>query len=337
MDSPRPTVPGELISADSESSVPVNPTVSIVIVSYNTKQMTLECLRSVFEQTRRTLFEVIVIDNESADGSADAIESEFVGRLRLIRSGSNLGFAKANNVAAEYATGEFLLLLNPDTVVLDGAIDKIVDFARQHRDAGIWGGRTVYPDGTLNPASCWGRQTLWSVFCAASGLSSIFRRSTLFNPEGIGGWKRDSVREVDIVSGCFLLIKREFWNRLGGFDPAFFMYGEEADLCLRSRSYGARPMITPKAVIVHYGGASDRVRADKIVKLLHAKIQLIRKHWTYPSSKYGVLMLSLYPMTRSYVWCAVSFLTKQDCADNWLEVWRRRSEWVRVEQSTERV
>src|SRR5690606_35725860 len=126
------------------------------------------------------------------------------------------------------------------------------------------------------------------VFCVATGLSSLFRGSSLFNPEGYGGWKRDTVREVDIVSGCFFLIRRELWERLGGFDPAFFMYGEEADLCLRARKLGARPMVTPEATIVHYGGASERVRADKMVRLLQAKALLIRRHWGPVAARSGV-------------------------------------------------
>ena len=113
----------------------ITPAVSILIVSYNTREMTLACLRSVFEQTTRTLFELIVVDNLSSDGSADAIEAEFDGRLVLIRSEENLGFARANNLAAERATGEYLLLLNPDTVVLDGAIDRLVEFAGRRPDA----------------------------------------------------------------------------------------------------------------------------------------------------------------------------------------------------------
>ncbi len=330
--SPRPIMHDEQVRAQTAADRTTPPTVSIIVVSYNTRQMTLECLRSVFEQTHRTTFEIIVIDNESADGSADAIEAEFAGRLRLIRSGANLGFAKANNVAAEHATGDYLLLLNPDTLVLDAAIDRLVEFARTRPEAKIWGGRTVYADGSLNPASCWGRQTLWSVFCAACGLSSLFRRTTLFNPEGIGGWARDSIRQVDIVSGCFFLVRREFWKRLNGFDPAFFMYGEEADLCLRASALGARPLISHEAVIIHYGGASERVRVDKMVRLLQAKVRLIRRHWSAWTRDLGVWMLSLWPMSRAIAWRVHGVGAAREPAHTWSEVYRRRTEWIRDTQ-----
>jgi GT2 family glycosyltransferase len=313
------------------------PRLSILVVSYNTRELTLACLRSVFEQTRVNGFELIVLDNASADGSADAIEAEFGARVRLIRSAENLGFARGNNEAAKLSRGELLLLLNPDTVVLDGAIDKLVLFAERRSEAMIWGGRTVFADGSLNPASCWGRQTLWSVLCVTTGLSSAFARSALFNPEAYGGWDRSTQREVDIVSGCYLLIGRTLWERLGGFDPAFFMYGEEADLCLRARALGARPAVTPDSTIVHLGGASEKVRSDKVVRLLKAKSLLIRRHWPAWRAAIGVRVLSLWPFSRAMAWKVVGAVRPSErgtaMGRAWLEVWQRRREWIEVARS----
>ncbi|TVQ58843.1 MAG: glycosyltransferase family 2 protein [Phycisphaerales bacterium] len=313
----------------------MTPALSIIIVSYNTREMTLECLRSVFRETLSTPFEVIVLDNDSSDGSADGIESEFAGRVALIRSKDNLGFARANNVAAERARGEYLLLLNPDTVVLDSAIDKLVAFARSRPEAGIWGGRTLFGDRTLNPTSCWRRQTLWSLLCHATGASALFRRSGLLNPEGMGGWARDSEREVDIVTGCFFLIERALWERLGGFDPAFFMYGEEADLCLRARRFGARPRVTPRAEIIHYGGASERVKADKLVRLLRAKAMLIRRHWPAWKAPIGVRLLAAGCLSRTCAaWCVRPFdrAASDRVLGYWGAGWSRRKEWMEEPQ-----
>lgn len=307
------------------------PRTSILIVSYNTRQMTLECLASGFAQTNPGTFEVVVIDNASEDGSADAIEREFGERVRLIRSTVNLGFAAANNLAARHARGDFLLLLNPDTVVLDRAIDRLVAFAEERPAAGIWGGRTVFADGSLNPTSCWRRPTLWSLLCQAAGLASLFRKSRVFNPEAMGGWKRDTMREVDIVTGCFLLIRRSLWERLGGFDPAFFMYGEEADLCLRARALGIRPIVTPDATIVHHGGASETVRADKMVRLLQAKVLLIRRHWPMGRREAGAMLLRLWPLTRMWAWRFAAAFGASGGLETWREVWRRRAEWCRYE------
>lgn len=302
---------------------------SIIVVSYNTREMTLECLRSVFRETRTTNFELIVWDNASADGSVEAIAAEFGDRVQLVASKENLGFAAGNNRAIEQVGGKFLLLLNPDTVVLDGAIDKLMAFATDHPAAGIWGGRTVFGDGSLNPASCWSRQTLWSLTSQALGLSSLFRGTSLFNPEGLGGWNRDGERQVDIVSGCFLLIGHALWKELGGFREMFFMYGEEADLCLRAHKLGCHPMVTSTATIVHYGGASEKIRADKMVRLLRAKMLLIREHFSPATVKLGMFLFALWPYSRYWAHAALAVVRQRnrEKMQVWQQIKNRSREW----------
>lgn len=304
--------------------------VSILVVSFNTRALTLAALDSVLAETRDLAAEVIVVDNASHDGSAEAIARHPLG-VQLIALEQNIGFARANNLAAEAARGRYLLLLNPDTVVLDDALRRLVAFAKAWPQARIWGGRTVFADGSLNPASCWGRMTLWNLVCRACGLTGIFSRSELFNGEAYGGWQRDDIRQVDIVSGCFLLIERAFWQRLGGFDAAFFMYGEEADLCLRAQALGARPMVTPAATIVHLGGASERARADKMVRLLAAKASLIARHFTPATRSPGLALLALWPLTR---WIGLALAARlsgsaaqRESALVWRAIWQRRGEW----------
>jgi GT2 family glycosyltransferase len=308
----------------------MTPAFSILVISYNTRDMTLACLRSVIAQTY-TPHEIIVLDNASTDGSAAAIAAEFPG-ITLLADTQNHGFARANNIAARHAKGEFLLLLNPDTVVLDGALDRLLAFAQHAPEAKIWGGRTVFADGSPNPGSCWRRMNVWNLFCRATGLTGLFRSSPLFNSEAYGGWDRMSEREVDIVTGCLFLISRKDWESLGGFDPAFFMYAEEADLCLRARTLiHARPRVTPEVVIVHYGGASEKVRADKMVRLLRAKRELIRRHfpvWQHPIAK---ALFDIVPATRSLAFGLAARLGKRpkavENAQVWTEIWTRRAEW----------
>jgi len=299
-------------------------------VSYNTRDETLESLRSVFRETREISFELIVADNASHDGSAAAIKDEFPD-LHVIALDSNLGFGQANNLAARHANGELLLLLNPDTVVLNQAIDVLVNFTEDFPGCGIWGGRTVFADGTLNARSCARRMTLWSIFSRAVGLSALFPRSPLFNYEAYGGWERDSIREVDTVSGCFFLIQRDLWEKLGGFDPVFYMYGEEADLCVRAKKLGARPIVTPAAEIIHYGGLSETVAADKVEKLLRAKITLAKKHWgTFRLLFVRPLWMMLVAIRAAGYSGAARLLGSskhRERAETWREVWRRRDEW----------
>lgn len=308
-----------------------SPAVSILIISYNTREMTLACIESVFEQTREHSFEVIVLDNRSQDGSAEAIRARFP-QVRVHASMDNLGFAGGNNAAAAMARGKRLLLLNPDTVILDGAIDRLLEFADATAEAQVWGGRAVFPDGTIN-ASCWNDMTLWSSICRGFGLTWLFPESKCLNPESIHKWDDLSEeREVDIVVGCFLMIDMALWERLGGFDPTFYMYGDEVDLCLRARKLGARPRITPKATIIHYGGGSEPSSEDKLVKVLKGRATVIREHWKPSAAVLGRWML----VATAGIRAAGSRLLRpperkgagrDSRTDVWSAVFRRRNEW----------
>ena len=302
--------------------------VSVLIISFNTCELTLGCLRSVQEQTRGVGYEVVVVDNASNDGSADAIAREFPS-VRLVRLAENVGFARANNLAAKEARGRYLLLLNPDTVILDGAIQKAVAFADAHPRSGIVGGRTFFADRRLNYTSCHGAPTPWSQLCKGLGLSSLFRRSRWFDPESLGGWERDDVRKVDAVTGCFLLIRRPLWDELRGFDESFFMYGEDTDLCLRAGKLGAACMICPDCTLIHYGGSSERVRADKMVRLFRAKAQLFHKHWSPAAARFGVATLRMWAFTRMAALRVLSTLTprRQEAYAAWREVYSRRDQY----------
>lgn len=301
-----------------------SPEISVLVISYNTRDMTLACLRSVQAETT-VPYELIVVDNNSPDGSAEAIADDFP-EITLLAETENHGFAKANNIAAARARGEYLLLLNPDTVVLDGAIDKLLAFAKQRPEALIWGGRTLYEDGSINRTSCYQRMSLWSVFCQTSGLAGLFPKSEIFRSESYGQWDRGNERQVDIVTGCFLLIKRTDWETLGGFDPAFFMYGEETDLCLRAiRDLGAAPRVTPDATIIHYGGASEKIRAERMVRLMGVKIQLIRAHFPAWQRSLACSIFRLWPWSRKWVFPVLG--RRKEEVDVWSEVWARRAEW----------
>ena len=305
------------------------PDISIIVVSYNTCEMTLACLRSIGEQTRAMSYELIIVDNDSSDGSAEAIAAEFPG-LHLIQLQENIGFARANNLAAEQARGKRLLLLNPDTVVLDRALDRLAAFADSCPDAGIWGGRTLFGDLSLNPTSCWGRMTVWNLFCRAVGLTALFPSSEVFNSETYGDWQRDSARKVDIVTGCMLLITKGLWDKLGGFQVHYFMYGEEADLCLRARAMGASPMLTPDATIVHYGSASDS--GNKALSVAAARVTLIRGHWTPIARGVGIALSWTSALTHYFGYSvATKFLARPGIeakADLHREVWLERSCWL---------
>ncbi|MEM9379155.1 MAG: glycosyltransferase family 2 protein [Planctomycetota bacterium] len=302
---------------------------SVLVVSYNTRDLTLACIRSVFEETAQITPEVIVVDNASSDGSAEAIEREFP-EATVLALDENIGFGAACNRAAQRASGRHFILLNPDARVLDGALDRVVEYADGRPDCGIVGGRTLHEDGSLNPSSCWGRPTLWSLFCQATCLSTLFPRSALFDPTSLGRWERDEERDVPVVSGCFLLVPREHWERLGGFDESFFMYGEDVDLSLRSAALGRSPRILPTATVVHVGAASEPIKSDKLVRLLRAQRQLIRKHWSPLATRIGLGLLSTGVAVRaagSRGLRAVGLGGRFGRSSAWGGAWARREQW----------
>jgi GT2 family glycosyltransferase len=305
-----------------DSQIPL----SIIVVSYNTRDLTLEALRSLKAQTK-TAYELIVVDNASRDGSAEAIAAEFPEAVMMAET-ENHGFAKANNLAALRARGDYLLLLNPDTVVLDAAVDRLMTFARQYPEARLWGGKTLFGDMSLNTSNCWRKMSLWNILCRTLGFTRLFPRSGLFNGEAYGNWNRDTEKTVDIITGCFLLTRRSTWEQLGGFDLRYVMYGEEADLCLRARKLlGAQPMVTSAAQIIHYGGASETIRTDKMVRLLKAKATLILRHFPSWQRPLGLALFAGWPASRALLVWLLARLGRGKGHSAWIDVWRRRAEW----------
>lgn len=307
---------------------------SIIIVSFNTRRLTIECIESVYQQTMNLSFELIVVDNASTDGSAESVRESFpqdaYPSLHLICLDRNIGFAAANNHAAEVASGEFILLLNPDTIVMEHALERLVDYAAAHPDAGIYGGSTLFPDGSLNPTAGWRKPTIWSLFSVAVGFARLFPRSRLLNPESLAGHSWEEPFPVEIVTGCLLLIRMEDWRRLRGFDPVFFMYGEDADLCLRASALGMQPVLVPGARIVHYGGASEPVRSDKMVRVFRAKVQLFRRHYGLLKAGALIAMLRLWCVMRISIFFALRLVLPGggQRLGEWRTVWQRRVEWA---------
>ncbi len=245
--------------------------VTIIIVNWNTRDILRECLRSVFEQTCDIAFEVIVVDNASSDGSAEMVKKEFP-QVVLISNAENRGFAVANNQGIRIAKGRYVLLLNPDTIVLDGAIQKTIAFADQNPTCGVVGIRNDRPDGTL-VKNCFEFARVQNLMISLLGLHRVFPRNRFFGRERITWWDYLTIRRVDVVAGCFMLVKRQAIDQVGGMDEAYFMYGEEMDWCWRFRQAGWETLYYPDAQIIHYGGMSvaqnhSRMRVEQQKSLL---------------------------------------------------------------------
>jgi N-acetylglucosaminyl-diphospho-decaprenol L-rhamnosyltransferase len=245
---------------------------------------------------------------------------------KIIACNTNLGFAAANNLAETHAKGQKLLLLNPDTIVLGRAIDELYEFALANPGCRIWGGRSIHPDGSFD-WSCKRKMTLWNVFCSATGLSFLFN-----HPEEYRRWNHDTVREVDYLSGGFLLIDRDLWKELGGFDASFFMYGEDQDLCLRAHRLGAHPTFTPVATVVHYGAASEHDESEKHIKAMAGDVTIMKRHWSTIGASFGRLLYLILPHPRWLVYGLLGAITRRSRlrqkAATWWRVWQCRGRWI---------
>lgn len=238
---------------------------SIVIVSYNTKDLLKECLRSVYKNTGGLNHEIIVSDNGSIDGTIEMIKNEFP-RVRLIKNGENLGFPKANNKGMEAAKGDFVLLLNPDTVILSGSLILMMNFMKENPEAGAVASRLLNADGSNQPSVSKFPDlfTLFVRFCVprfVSGkIKELLANSNLKKKLGSQINSYFSLRnveaptEVDDVSGACLLIRRKTMEEVGFLDNKFFLYCEDIDWCYRARKKGWKIIYLPAAKVIHYGG-----------------------------------------------------------------------------------
>ena len=218
--------------------------VSIVIVNWNTKKLLYDCLTSVYATTKEVSFEVIVIDNASRDGSVEMIKSDFP-KVELIANTENRGFAAANNQGISIAVGRYILFLNSDTIVLSNAIDKVVAFTDLHEDAAVVGCRVLNPDVTLQP-TCFMFPSILNMILSVSYLYKLFPGNRFFGRERMTWWSRDDERLVDVVTGCFMLVRHRAIEDVGIMDERFFMYGEETDWCYRFKQAGWKVMFTPE-------------------------------------------------------------------------------------------
>lgn len=273
--------------------------VSIIIVNYNAKDCLLQCLRSIDLAMSGISGEVIVVDNHSTDGSVRYLDRLFPC-VQFISLKENLGFARANNLALERARGEFILFLNPDTLLEEPTLKVMLAYMRQNPEVGICGCRVLNPDGTLQLACRRSYPTPWASFCKISGLQRLFPKSRLFAQYNQTFRSEDETYFVDAVSGSFMFSRRCALNQSGGFDPNFFMYGEDLDLCYRISKAGWKIAYVPDTSIIHYKGVSTKQSYLNEVDIFYDAMELFaRKH--YSNSTVLVHVLRLGILLRSWL------------------------------------
>ncbi len=284
--------------------------VSVVVVNWNTQDILRDCLRSIYEQCGEIDLEVIVIDNASTDGSVEMVKKDFP-QVTLIENPQNRGFAAANNQGIDISKGRYVLLLNSDTVVLDNAIAETIAFADSHPKAAVVGCRVLNLDQTLQP-TCFMFPSILNMLLSSTYLYKLFPKSKFFGRERMTWWSRQDVREVDVVTGCFMLVRRQAIEQVGMMDEKFFMYAEETDWCYRFKQAGWKILFTPCAEIIHLGGQSTAQRsADMIVRLRLSILRFMRKH--HGCRVYGIacFLTALFFALRVPFWTFVSLFTRE--------------------------
>ena len=256
---------------------------SVVIVNWNTRAYLTDALQSIYDHPPSCPFEVIVVDNASSDGSADAVAAAFP-QVELVRSPDNQGYAKGNNVGIARSTGEYVLLLNPDVIVPDGSLDRGVAYLMAHPDVGAIGARQIGPDGSVQ-RSVRGFPTPAGVAAEALGLSRACPRSRVLAGYRMAWFTYDLECDVDQPMGTFLMIRREALERVGLMDERFPIFFNEVDWCFRAKQCGYRIVFVPDVTIVHYGGGSTRLVAPQMAwESRRGLLAYYRKH--YPSARY---------------------------------------------------
>jgi len=267
------------------------PDLSVVIVNWNTRDLLAQCLQSVYDTAGELQIEVIVVDNASADGSVEMVQSRFP-QVRLIRNTENVGFTRANNQALAICKGRYALLLNSDAVVLPGSLMTLVRFADAHSKAGIVGARLLNPDGSFQ-ASFTDFPTLWREFLMLSGLGRLLHGR--WYPSR-GPRQSQQTVQADYVEGACLLVRREAMDEVGVFDEGYFMYAEEVDWCYRMKQAGWEVWFLAQAPIIHYGGGSSRQRRTRSeAELYRSRIRFFHKH--YGAEAAARLKMLIYAIT----------------------------------------
>lgn len=223
---------------------------SIIIVSWNVEKLLKACLRSLFENTKGLTFEIMVVDNNSSDNSVRMIKYDFP-QVKIIENKANLGFTKANNQAIRSANGRYIMLMNPDTEIMDNSLHKMLQFMEDHKDCGALGCRLLNSDGSLQ-RSCRTFPSLEVMLYNVLFLDSFFPRSRLFGKYFMTWWDFDSTREVDQPMGSALMIRKDALDKVGLFDENIFIWFDEVDLCYRIKKAGWRIYFTPEAQITHH-------------------------------------------------------------------------------------
>lgn len=281
----------------TEGALDVLPDISIVIVNYNVKDYLLQCLDSIKRASKDITVEVIVVDNNSIDGSVEELQPKF-NWVHWIALQENIGFGRANNVGMQHVRSNYLLYLNPDTIIAEDTLRVMVDYMNANADVGIAGCKVLNGDGSFQVACRRGLPTPWVSFCKLFGLQGLFPQSKLFAGYNLTYKSIDETYEVDALIGAFMVGRTSVLKQIGGFDPQFFMYGEDIDLCYRIQKLGLKVMYVHTTSIIHYKGESTRRSSLNEVKVFYSAMHIFAaKHFNGSSLYLWLLTVGIWLRT----------------------------------------
>ena len=276
--------------------------VDVVVVNYNAGGHLLRCVGSVFAAARDSSVSLVVVDNDSQDGSATRAKEAFPD-IVLISNRDNRGFGSASNQGIATGDADWIFLLNPDAEIITGTFGSLLDLAAEHPEAGVFGVLARDPDGTLYPSA---RKIPTLAEAAGHALIGPFKKDNRFSRAyTMDGWDRASERAVDWVSGSCMLLRRSAIERVGAFDPAFFMYAEDADLCTRMREAGYTVLFTPTVEVLHDHGLSTRGSRRMIREHSRSIYQFFEKHYAKGWRR------AFLPFARAVLWVRAEIVSRR--------------------------
>jgi GT2 family glycosyltransferase len=291
-----------------------SPEISIVIVAWKAKRYLELCLNSLIEAPPRRSLEVFVVDNASGDGTSEMVEIAYPW-VKLIKSAENLGFSRGNNLAIRKCRGRYIALVNPDVIVLPGCLDVLADFLDENPKVGNVGPRVFNPDMSQQ-STCRRFPTLWNNFCSATRLENLFKGSRFFAGEHMFYFPHDRTLQVDVIVGCFSMIRRDAFEQVGLLDEGLFMYGDDVDWCRRARNAGWEVFFYPGARAIHDRG---KTTAPYPVRFAVAQQRSVLRYWRKHHSRVGVLgirCIMLFHHVLRYAMAATSGFSKSRRSQN---------------------
>jgi len=281
--------------------------ISVIIVNWNTKTLLLNCVESIYRTTQEASIEIIVIDNASTDGSIDALQDK-LSCVRTIVNSENLGFAKANNIGIEKAQGRYVCLVNSDVKALDGVLDKMLAYMDSHSEIGALAPKTFGGDMQMQK-NCREFPTLRNIFCQEFFLDVLFPTVFAFRGREMLHFDHEAEMEIEVLSGCFLMVRREVIAQVGPLDEQFFFYSEDVDWCKRIHDAGWKLVHYPCAETIHFGNGSSSSAPIKFrVEMLKANWQYWRKHKSMTECALFWCIKCVGTLGRSAAWFAVSLV-----------------------------